>query len=62
MKLARVKSLYNKNNNLEVENYRPVSSLSIVSKVLERAVYVQLETYLEENNILYEYQSGVRKA
>ena len=41
MKLARVKPLYKKNSNLEVGNYRPVSILSIVSKILERAVYVQ---------------------
>ena len=62
IKLARVKPLYKKNSNLEVGNYRPVSILSIVSKILESAVYVQLETYLVENNILHEYQSGFRKA
>ena len=62
MKVARVKPLIKKNSNLEVGNYRPVSILSIVSKILERAVYIQLENYLVENNILYEYQSGFRKS
>ena len=62
MKLARVKPLYEKNNNLEVGNYKPVSILSIVSKILARAVYVQLETDLVENNILYEHLSGFKKA
>ena len=57
-KLARVKPLYKKNSN----TYWPVSILSIVSKILERAVYIQLETCLVEINILYEYQSGFRKA
>ena len=62
MKVARVKTLFKKNSNLEVGNYRPVSILSIVSKILERAVYIQLENYLTKNNILYEYQSGFRKS
>ena len=34
--------------------------MSIVSKNLERAVYVQLEIFLVDNNILYDYQSGFR--
>ena len=62
IKVARVKPLFKKNSNLEVGNYRPVSILSIVSKILERAVYIQLENYLTKNNILYEYQSGFRKS
>lgn len=48
-KIARVKPLYKKNSNLDVGNYRPVSILSIVSKILERSIYVQLESYLVEN-------------
>ena len=36
MKDARVKPLFKKNSPLEVSHYRPVSILSIVSKVLSR--------------------------
>jgi len=42
-KSARVKPLYKKNSQTEVGNYRPVSILCIVSKILERAVYNPLE-------------------
>ena len=35
MKVARVKPLYKKNSSLEAGNYRPVSILSVVSKILE---------------------------
>ena len=35
--------------------------MSIISKILERAVHVQLEKYLTDNKILYSYQSGFRK-
>ena len=59
-KTARVKSLFKKNERSEVGNYRPVSILSVASKILERAVYVQLESYLRENYILYGFQSGFR--
>ncbi len=59
-KTARVKPLYKKNSLSEVGNYRPVNILSFASKILERAVYVQLESYLKEKNILYSFQSGFR--
>ena len=62
MKQARVTPLFKKNNKFEVGNYRPVSILSIVSKILEKSVNDQLCDYLTENNILYQYQSGFRKA
>ena len=55
VKTARVKPLYKKNSNLDVGNYRPVSILCVVSKILEKAVYAQLEAYLVENNIIYDY-------
>ena len=39
LKSARVKPLFKKNCRSEVGNYRPVSILCVVSKILERAVY-----------------------
>ena len=62
LKQAIVKPLYKKGSKLEVGNYRPVSLLCIISKILEKAVYVQLEKYLIDNNLLYDYQSGFRKS
>ena len=60
LKEARVKPLYKKNNRQEVGNYRPVSILNVISKVLERAVYDQLSNYLRSNNVIYDFQSGFR--
>ena len=62
MKFAKVKPLFKKGSRLDVSNYRPVSILPIVSKILERAVYKQIVGYLDSNNLLYENQSGFRKA
>ena len=60
-KYARVKPLFKKGNINLPENYRPVSILTVVSKVLEKAIFVQFENYLKNNNILYSHQSGFRK-
>ena len=61
LKSARVVPLFKKNDKIEVENYRPVSVLGIVSKVFERDVSDQIETYLDEKKLLYKLQSGFRK-
>jgi hypothetical protein len=60
LKCARVVPIYKKNLKTYEGNYRPVSVLSIVSKILERVVYIQVEHYLTHNNLLYEFQSGFR--
>ena len=39
-----------KNSPLKVENYRPVSNLSPLSKILEKVVYEQIYSYFEENS------------
>ena len=60
LKSARVVALFKKNDKNEVGNYRPVSILSIISKVFERVVYDQIQTYLGERKLLYNFQSGFR--
>ena len=58
LKNARVVPLFKKNKRSDVSNYPPVSVLSVVSKILEKTVYVHLEGYLVKNDLLYEPQSG----
>ena len=50
-----------KGSRLDVVNYRPVSLLPVLSKILERAVNDQLNSYLAKKGILYGFQSGFRK-
>lgn len=45
----------------KVENYRPISVLSIVDKILEKVLFEQLSSYLEINNILFDRQFGFKK-
>ncbi|PFX14422.1 putative RNA-directed DNA polymerase from transposon BS [Stylophora pistillata] len=45
----------------EESNYRPISVLPLVSKIMEREIQVQLVKFLEANEVLSVYQSGFRK-
>jgi hypothetical protein len=55
-------SIFKKNSRLETRNYRPVSILVVISKILEKSVYIQFEKYLVDNKLLYNFQSGFSAA
>ena len=42
-------------------NYKPVSNLNFISKILERVVAVQLQTHLDEAGLMTAFQSACRK-
>jgi len=48
-------------NSPDKNNFRPVSNLSFISKVVERVVTSQLHQYLAENDLLPRFQSAYRK-
>ena len=60
LKCARVVPPHKKGNKTDVGNYRSISILSVVSKILVNVVYNQIENYLNENSLLYDFQSGFR--
>ena len=59
-KLAKVKPIFKKGRKTIVSNYRPISLLPILSKVIEKVVHEQTTKFLNDNNIFYKYQSGFR--
>ena len=59
-KLARVTPLFKAGAKDDVNNYRPVSILSVVSKLLEGIVHDQLYQSLVASDVLTEWQSGFR--
>ena len=51
-KIAKVTPVYKSASVKEIENYRPVSILSVVSKVMEKEVHKQFSVYLEKNKLI----------
>ena len=59
-KKARMIPLYRSGPVNEPENYRPISILPILSKLLGRAVQEQIQDYLEERSLISKFQFGYR--
>ena len=59
-KIARVQPIYKSGSKLSVENYRPISLLSIPSKILEKAINTDFQEYLKVNKVLTDRQFGFR--
>ena len=59
-KHAKVVPLLKKDDPLHAKNYRPVASLPVFSKILERVVFNQLVKYLESNNLIHPNHHGSR--
>ena len=60
MEIARVTPIFKKGSKPDINNYRPISVIPVVSKVLEKLVYDQLYHYLNDNKLLLSCQSGFR--
>ena len=60
-KLSKVIPLHKKLCPLEMKNYRPVSILSPLSKILEKVVYEQLYDYISRNKIFHQNLHGYRQ-
>jgi hypothetical protein len=58
LKLCRVIPIFKAGNSLECDNYRPISLLSSVSKILEKIVAKKLITHLLSNDLIYVHQYG----
>ena len=61
VKVAKVIALHKKSASDKPSNYRPISLLSIFSKIFEKILYKKLYKFLEINEILHPLQFGLRK-
>ena len=59
-KQSKVIPLHKKEEVTNPKNYRPVSLLPILSKVLERVIFEQMINYLENNKLLHHSHHGFR--
>ena len=60
-KIAKVTPIYKSGQKNIFCNYRPISVLNIVSKVIEKIAYKQLSDYFENNNLFTPKQFGFRR-
>ena len=59
-KLARVTPIFKKGKKDDVDNYRPISVISVVAKIFEKLIFEQLYEYLNSNYLISALQSGFR--
>ena len=60
-KMARLVPIHRKGLRNLTENYKPISILLAISKIMERIMYEQIYQYLTDNSLLSEHQFGFRK-
>ena len=61
LKTSKVTPIYKKDSKLKCSNYRHISLLSNIDKILERIVYNRLYKFFEGNKLAYNLQFGLRQ-
>ena len=61
MEVAKLIPIYKSGTHDNPENYRPISILPVLSKMLEREVHSQLYRHIDINNLLSPFQCSFRK-
>ena len=61
LKIAVIKPVFKAGKKNTLGNYRPISMLPYISKILEKLIHERLTTYLITNNIVNESQYGFQK-
>ena len=59
-KVVKLKPIFKKGKKTDPSNYRPISLLHVISKIIEKVVHEQTNTFLSDKNT-YNYQSGFRE-
>ena len=61
LKTAKVVPIFKSGDKHSFTNYRPISLLSSLSKLIEKIMAKQMVGYLNKHKLLYKYQYGFRK-
>jgi hypothetical protein len=61
LKISKVIPIFKQGSFHEVSNYRPISLLSNIEKIIEKIMYSRLIDFLNKNNILFPRQFGFRR-
>ena len=58
LKMSKVIPIHKSNSKSDFSNYRPISLLPVISKILEKIIYTRLNDYVHKNNIISSTQHG----
>ena len=61
LKTVKVAPVFKKDSKLDYSNHYPISLLSNVEKILEKRMYKRLYIFLNNNNIIYNWQFEFRQ-
>ena len=61
LKTAKIIPIFKKDSKLDYSNYRPISLLSNIEKILEKLMQRRLYTFLNNTNFIYDLQFGFRQ-
>ena len=61
LKIAKVVPIHKKQSKLAYSNYRPISLLSNLEKILEKLMYSRIFKFLNDSNSIYPLQFGFRQ-
>ena len=60
-KVAKLKPTFKKGKKTDPSDYRLISFLPVISKIIEKVVHDQTNDFLPDENILYNFQSDFRE-
>ena len=60
LKVANIVPIHKKGDNLDCNNYLPISLLSNISKFFEKMIHIRLTSFLNKNKVLSNFQFGFR--
>ena len=61
LKLSKINPIHKKDSKLTISNYRPISLLSNINKIIEKLMFKRLYSFLELHKCIYELQFGFRE-
>lgn len=61
LKISRVVPIYKSGDACDASNYRPISTLSIFNKILEKLLINRIIPFLNQHNVFYNFQYGFRQ-
>ena len=61
MKIAKLVPIYKSKDPTELTNYRPISLLPVISKILEKVMFNNVVNFMNKQNLFYKNQYGFRQ-